>query len=81
MSFLVVELKEGELGRIKERDTFAEAVTAGVTLAVEHCGDEVMREAGVELEEDHVWTSEDGRVTLNIAQSDDDYRFSPGPVE
>ena len=69
-SFLVVNIYDGVLGQIFERETFSDAVDLVVILAMEQ-GDITEKEARREIETDSSWHSPDGSIKIEIAQTED----------
>ena len=69
--YLIVNVVEGKVGCIKQRDTWNEAVEIAVKLATEQCGTaaDTIR---AELEKDVNFVTPEGDIEVMIAQADDD---------
>lgn len=69
--YLIINLIEGKVGVIRERDTFDEAVAIATAMAAEQCGVE-SAEIQQELETDHNFVPNGGGFEVVIAQANDD---------
>jgi hypothetical protein len=70
--FLVINVVEGDIGQIKERDNWDDAVDIAVALAAEQC-DTPVEEIRAELSKDNSFYGPIGNdIKVFIAQTDDD---------
>lgn len=69
--YLVVNVVDGQLGVIKERETFDEALDVAVKMAKEQC-DENEDEIRKELEKDLNFVPNAGGFAVYLAQSEND---------
>jgi len=69
MSYLVVNLVDGKLGVIHERDTFEEAADCAVQVAAEQCT-ESEDDIRAEVETDLNFTTADGSIQVCLAQAE-----------
>jgi len=68
--FLAVNIVDGELGVIHERDTFEEAVDIATEIVAEQC-DADKNQIRAELTEDSNFVASDGSFRTYIAQAED----------
>ena len=73
MTYLILNIVEGKVGTIKQRDTWEEALAVAVKMAAEQCNvpEDQIRE---ELENDTNFVSPNDDIEVMIAQADADQR-------
>ena len=69
--FLIINVVDGELGVIRERPNFEEAVDVAVKMALEQ-SDDLETHIREELERDTDWLSPNRDIHIYIAQTHDD---------
>jgi hypothetical protein len=70
--FLVAQVTDGQLGVIRERDTWEEAVNVAVAMAKVASSEEPEESIREEFEADSDWANLYGDVVISIVQTEDE---------